>query len=100
MKMAEMMSYTDDCSIYVYGKSLDILKFRIETLSKRMITYCQKTGLILNNEKTQLLVSTKNNFEANVGSYLIKGKQEINILGVDYDTNFTTKPYLLKQKLL
>ena len=60
-----------------------------------MISYCKKTGLILNNEKTQLLVSTKKHLEVNIGSCLIKAKKEINILGVDYDTNFTTNPYLV-----
>ena len=96
MEMAKMMSYADDCNIYVSAKSLDVLKSKLETLSKRMISYCQKTGLILNNEKTQLLTSTKKNFEVNIGSCLIKAKHEINILGVDYDTNFTTNPYLEK----
>ena len=60
-----------------------------------MISYCKKTGLILNNEKTQLLVSTKKHFEVNIGSCVIKAKQEISILGVDYDKYFTTNPYLV-----
>ena len=96
MEMANMMSYADDCNIYVYAKSLGMLKYKLETLSKRMILYCQKTGLILNNEKTQLMTSTKKDFEVNIGSCLIKAKHEINILGVDYDTNFTTNPCLEK----
>ena len=61
-----------------------------------MISYCQKTGLILNNEKTQLMVSTRKKFEVKIGSCLVIGKPEITILGVDYDTNFTTSPYLKK----
>ena len=96
MKNASIMSYADDCNIYVHAKSLNILRSDIEILSKRMISYCQKTGLVLNNDKTQLLVSTKKHFEVHIGSCLIKAKPEISILGVDYDTNFTTNPYLQK----
>ena len=89
-----MMSYADDCTIYVRSKTLDILKSDIEFLSGKMISYCRKTGLVLNNEKTQLLVSTKKAFEVTIGSCVIKGKPKINILGVDNDTNFTTNPKL------
>ena len=31
-----------------------------------------------------------------IGSCRIKGKSESNILGIEYDTNFTTNPYLQK----
>ena len=94
MASAKMMSYADDCNMYVHAKSLEILKFLLKTLSRRMISYCLSTGLILNNEKTQLLVSTNRDFEVKVGSYTIKAKPDINILGVEYDTNFTAIPYL------
>ena len=94
MASAKMMSYADDCNMYVHAKSLEILKFLLKTLSRRMISYCLSTGLILNNEKTQLLVSRNRDFEVKVGSYTIKDKPDINILGVEYDTNFTAIPYL------
>ena len=59
-----------------------------------MISYCRKAGLILNSDKTQLLVSTKEKFTVKVGSSLIEAKPEITLLGVDYDSSFTTRPYL------
>ena len=40
------------------------------------------------------MVSTKEGFEINIGSCLIKSKPEITILGIDYDINFSTNPYL------
>lgn len=52
MESDNMMSYADNCSMYVCARSLDLLKFCLETLSKRIISYCRDTGLILNNEKT------------------------------------------------
>ena len=61
-----------------------------------MITYCKEAGLIINSEKTQLLVSTREEFRVSVGSSFIKATDEICLLGVDYDLNFTTLPYLQK----
>ena len=40
------------------------------------------------------MVSTKKKFEVNISSCLINSQPEITLLGVDYDTNFTTLPYL------
>ena len=59
MKKARIMSYADDCTIYVHAETLQILKINIEILANRMISFCKDTGLILNSEKTQLLVSSK-----------------------------------------
>ena len=61
-----------------------------------MISYCQHAGLVLNNDKTQLLISPKQECQIKVGSSLIASKTEINLLGVDFDSNFSTKPYLSK----
>ena len=61
-----------------------------------MIEYCQNTGLVLNNDKTPLLVSTNKDFEVQVGSSFIRASPSINILGVDYDSKFTTTPFLHK----
>ena len=43
-----------------------------------------------------MLVPFKENFEVNIGNNIIKSVQEICLLGVDYDTNFSTAPYLRK----
>ena len=72
------------------------MKKTIETLSTRMISYCQNTGLVLNKDKTQLLVSPKQNCQVKVGSSIITAAPEISLLGVNFDTNFSTTPYLNK----
>ena len=54
------------------------------------------TGLVLNNEKTQLLVSPKRECHIKVGSSLISPATEINLLGVDFDSTLSTTPYLHK----
>ena len=67
-----------------------------EKLSNRMISYCRSAGLILNNDKTQFLVSPKQECCFKMGSSLISASAEINLLGVEFDSNFSTTPFLHK----
>ena len=96
MANAKMTGYADDSTVYVHTKHVDELKTDLEILSNRMISYCQSAGLILNNNKTQLLVSPKQKCQIQMGSSVISAASEISLLGVDFDTNFTTTPYLHK----
>ena len=89
-------SYADDSTFHVHARNVDVLKTDIETISNRMISYCKRNGLVLNNEKTQLLVSPKQPCQIKIGTCIISASSEINLLGVDYDSNFTTTPYLNK----
>ena len=93
---AKLIGYADDSTVYVHAKNVDILQSDLERLSNRMISYCQSAGLILNNDKTQLLVSPKQTCQVKVGSSLISAAPELHLLGVDFDSNFTTTPYLHK----
>ena len=52
------------------------------------------TGLVLNNDKTQLLVSPKQECHIKVGSSVISSASEINLLGIDFDSTLSTIPYL------
>ena len=93
---AKMVSFADDSTVYVHAKNVQQMKNALEIMSDKMITYCQNTGLVLNNDKTQLLVSPKQECQIKVGSSLISSSSEINLLGVDFDTNFSTIPFLNK----
>ena len=65
-------------------------------MSNRMLNYCRKVGLVINGVKTQMLVSGVKNkdFSVKVGNSLIYPSKELSLLGITYDTNFTTAPYL------
>ena len=86
---AKMTSYADDATLHVRAKNL-------ERFSSRMIRYCQSVGLVLNNDKTQLLVSPKQKCLIKVGSSFISASPEMSLLGVDFDSNVSTTPYLHK----
>jgi hypothetical protein len=93
---ANLMAYADDSTIYAHAKSMDLLRTDLERLSDRMITYSQDTGLVLNKDKTQLLVSSSKKFQIKVGSSLISSSPVLKLLGVEFDRNFATTPSLKK----
>ena len=63
-------------------------------MSKKMIRYCSDN--VINSAKTKLLLSFKDNFEMFVGDSIVRADSEISLLGIDYNTNFSTSPYLQK----
>ena len=65
-------------------------------MSNRMLDFCSKVGLVLNSDKTQLLVSCikVKDFSVKVGNNRIYPSKELNLLGITYDNNFSTVPYL------
>ena len=93
---SRMMCYCDDSTLTVIAKTKEMLKSELERKAERMIVYCSKNGLVINSGKSQLLISSKENFEVTVGNSVIKAQDQICLLGIDYDTNFSTAPYLQK----
>ena len=89
-----MMCYADDSTLYQTVKSKESLKLDLELMSKKMIRYCNDNGLVINSAKTKLLLSSKENFEMFVGDSIVHADPEVCLLGIDYDTNFSTSPYL------
>ena len=59
-----------------------------------MVAYCKRNGLILNSQKTQILTSTGVTFKVKVGHDYVPVSQQIKLLGVEYNSNFSTVPYL------
>ena len=93
---AKMMCYADDSTLYQSAKSKELLKADLEMMSKRMIKYCNNNGLIINSAKTKLLLSSKDDFDITVGDSIVHADPEICLLGIIFDTNFATSPYLRK----
>ena len=91
---AKMMCYADDSTLYMSAKSKESLKSNLELMSKKMIQYCHDNGLVINSAKTKLMLSTKDNFDMFVGDSIVSADPEISLLGINYNTNFSTSPYL------
>ena len=93
---AKMTCFADDSTLYASSKCTKSLRDELERMSNQMLVYCKQAGLVLNSDKTQLLVSgikTKD-FTVKVGTSIIHPSSELNLLGVTYDSNFNTTPYL------
>ena len=93
---SSMMCYCDDSTLTVIAKTKELLKSELERMAKRMIDYFSNNCLVINSGKSQLLISSKERFEGNVGNSVITAQEQICLLGIDYDTNFSTAPYLQK----
>ena len=95
---AKMMCWADDSIVYASSKCTLSLQNELERMSDRMIHYCKEVGLVINSDKTQILVSgaKMKDFSVRVGRNIVYPSKELNLLGVTYDTNFTTAPYLRK----
>ena len=61
-----------------------------------MIKYCSNNSLFINSAKTKLLLSSRDNFDITVRDSIVYGDIKICLLGIDYDKNFSTLPYLRK----
>ena len=94
---SKVVGFADDTTVYSKALSIKELKNEMEIVGNNMITYCNANGLILNSQKTQIIMSTGSD------TLVIKNSkdhvpvsQQIKLLGVEYDTKFSTAPYLRK----
>ena len=51
-------------------------------------------GLVLNGQKTQLLTNARKKFEININHDIVNSNATVSLLGLEYDANFSTAPYL------
>ena len=93
---SHMMCYADDSTLYASSKCIDSLVLELERMCDRMLAYCKEVGLVINSDKTQMLVSGFKNkeFSIKVGNSKVHPSKELNLLGVTYDSNFSTVTYL------
>ena len=76
----KMTEYADDSSVHVHSMNIKPLKENLEKVADQMISYCRNAGLILNSEKTQFLISPKQECQIRVGSSIISSSQEMNLV--------------------
>ena len=92
---SKVTGYADDTTVYVKAKSPVHLKMELQSLG-RMVKYCDENRLVLNGLKTQLLMNTRKKLEINIKHEIVSSILTISLLGLEYDSNFSTAPYLRK----
>ena len=88
------MGYVDDTTVYVKSKSVEHLREELERLANKMVCYCNENGLIINSQKTQILTNAREKIEIKINHDVVSSAPTISLLGLEYDTNFSTAPYL------
>ena len=91
-----MVGYADDTTVYVKAKNLEHLRQELQALGRIMVDYCNENGLVLNGQKTQLLTSARKGIEIDINDDLVNSNATVSLLGLEYDKNFSTAPYLRK----
>lgn len=87
--------YADDCIAWASGPDPTTVRTMLETLSDAVSKYMNDNYLVLNNEKTQvLLVGTSEQSPLRVGSALVNPSDRVDILGVPFDGSLSTLPHL------
>ena len=88
--------YADDTTVHVKEKNLECLTPKLEMIGNNMIQYCNENELVINTKKTQILTSAKQEIKVKVGQDIVASSKTISLLGLEYDENFSTTPYLKK----
>ena len=91
---SRVIGYADDTTVYIKARNIEELKSKFEEIAKVMVNYCNDNDLVLNKQKTQILTSSKSPMEIKVGNDLVSSSKSISLLGLEYDENFSTAPYL------
>ena len=93
---SKVVGYADDTTVYVKAKNPEHLRMELQSLGHIMVDYCDKNGLVLNGQKTQLLTNARKKFEININHDIVNSNPTVSLLGLEYDANFSTAPYLRK----
>ena len=91
---SRIIGYADDTTVYIKAKTLQILSMEFERLASIMIDYCNENNLVINSQKTQILTSSKQQIKVKIGQNMVSSSETICLLGLEYDENFSTAPYL------
>jgi hypothetical protein len=91
--------YADDTAIWAVGRDLASVRDLLEARADAFARFASGNGLVLNAAKTQLMVggNIKNrdiaSFSVSVNGIKVGPTNEMELLGVKFDNNFTTSPH-------
>ena len=74
------ISYADDTTVYAKSKDHEHLIMELQLLANIMSDYCNKNGLVLNGQKTQILSTTRKKIEIKVGQDIVSNSNTISLL--------------------
>ena len=90
-------AYADDTAIWASGTTAAEVKAKLEMRASLFSRFAAANGLVMNADKTQLLVcgvKDVDSFVVKVDNASIRPDKVFELLGVRFDTNLSTAPHL------
>ena len=85
----DFASYADDNTIYNAGGNIEEVILSLQESSKKLFKWFSDNQMKSNGDKCNLLVSTNDTAEIQIGEYLIKSSTNEKLLGVNIDSKLT-----------
>ncbi len=87
--------YADDCIAWATGPDPAVVRSMLGTLSGAVCRFMNDNYLVLNDEKTQiLLVGTSEQSPIQVGSAMVAPSDRVDVLGVSFDGSLSPLPHM------
>ena len=83
----DIANYADDNTPYTCSSDLDSVIFKLQKNTERIFRWFYNNNLILNAEKSHLIVNSKENLESEVSSYSIRNEHSVKIFGLHINNN-------------
>jgi hypothetical protein len=91
--------YADDTGVWVVHNDPAVVEMELQVLADNFLAFTKGKGLLLNGAKTQLLLSSNLkkqvaiSFEILVDGNIVKPADNLELLGVKFDRQFTVRPH-------
>ena len=85
MQNVDFASYVDDNTIYDAGDNIDEVIFSLQESSKKLFKWFADNQIKTNEDKYNLIVSTNELTEIQIGDFSIKNSANEKLLGVNID---------------
>ena len=96
---ADLFNFADDNTISAMGKTIPELISTLEEQSNNAIDWFQNNDMIINPEKSHIIIINKNSrinetHTLNIGGEIIKTEQNVTLLGIEIDDKLNFQKYV------
>ncbi len=90
--------YADDCVAWTTANSAELVRSNLESISEAITKYMSSNFLVLNNDKTQVLMVGESKENASlpllVGDMLLNPSSSVDLLGVTFNGQLSPTPHM------
>ena len=90
----DIINYADDNTAYLAANEPHEVLKKLENVSVELLKWFKNNGMKVNTNKCHLLISLKNDLEANIEETIIKSSNSEKLLGVIIDNKFNFEKHI------